>query len=131
MSSESIEGVLPTAGMSVISGVVMCPSGRTCTLAPNSGLRQTKTVSSSSGPMTYSSPGPSCIATKEAGGSCGPCDESAQPDKARLARALPASRREKWSLGIGHVLECAKLPAGKLRPRAEGWQLSLGYRQKG
>ena len=36
------------------------------------GLRQTWMVSSSSGPITYSSPGPSCIATKRAGGSCGP-----------------------------------------------------------
>ena len=32
MSSASIAGVLPTAGMSVISGVVMRPSGRTWTL---------------------------------------------------------------------------------------------------
>jgi hypothetical protein len=31
MSSASIEGVLPTAGMSVISGVVIRPSGRTWT----------------------------------------------------------------------------------------------------
>ena len=29
MSSDSIEGVLPTAGMSVIKGVVIRPSGRT------------------------------------------------------------------------------------------------------
>ena len=33
MSCASIVGVLPTAGMSVISGVVMRPSGLTCTRA--------------------------------------------------------------------------------------------------
>ena len=42
MSSASIAGVLPTAGMSLISGVVMRPSGRTCTSDDSSGLRQTK-----------------------------------------------------------------------------------------
>jgi hypothetical protein len=38
MSSASIEGVLPTAGMSVISGVVIRPSGRTCTLRAQFGI---------------------------------------------------------------------------------------------
>ena len=63
MSSASIAGVLPTAGMSLISGVVMRPSGRTCTFADSSGLRHTKMLSWSSGPMTYSSLGCSCVAT--------------------------------------------------------------------
>ena len=71
MSCWSIVGVLPTAGISVISGVVIRPSGRTWTLPPSSGFRHTKIWSSSSGPMIYSSPGPSWFATKLALGSCG------------------------------------------------------------
>ena len=45
MSSLSIAGVLPTAGMSLISGVVIRPSGRTWTFDDSSGLRQTKMLS--------------------------------------------------------------------------------------
>ena len=71
MSAASIAGVLPTAGMSLISGVVMRPSGRTWTFADNSGLRHTKILSVSSGPMTYSSLGACLLATKAAGGSSG------------------------------------------------------------
>src|SRR5690554_1145937 len=87
-SSASIAGVLPTAGISVISGVVIRPSGRTWTFAPNSGLRQTNIVSSSSGPITYSSLGPCCFETKEAGGSSGAEDVLAHPASARLARPI-------------------------------------------
>ncbi len=70
-SSASIAGVLPTAGMSLISGIVMRPSGRTCTSTERSVLRHTKILSWSIGPITYSSPGPSRVATNEAGASCG------------------------------------------------------------
>lgn len=51
MSSASWAGVLPTATMSVISGVVMRPSGRTPMRVDSSGLRQTKMLSSSDGPI--------------------------------------------------------------------------------
>jgi hypothetical protein len=92
----SIVGVLPTAGMSETSGVVMRPSGRTWTFAPSSSLRQTWIVSSSSGPITYSSPGPSCIATKLAGASCGP-PPPAQPESAAGDRGA-AIRRDGGSI---------------------------------
>jgi hypothetical protein len=87
MSSASWAGVLPTAGMSVISGVVMRPSGRTCTFAPSSGLRHTKTVSSSSAPMMYFSLTSSSVLTKEAAGSVLPVVEAVvQPARAARRR---------------------------------------------
>ena len=64
----SVRAVLPAAGMSVINGVVMRPSGRTCTFAPSSGLRQTKMVIWSSGPMIYSSLACCCAGIEGAGG---------------------------------------------------------------
>jgi hypothetical protein len=122
MSSASIDGVLPTAGMSVISGVVMRPSGRTCTFDPSSGLRHTKIVSSSSGPMTYSSPGPSCIDTNCAGGNCGPLAVE-QPVSTRLAIALPARRRAKRRFGM----DISLLRRRFQRPA----EFTLRYRAKG
>src|SRR5690606_24876965 len=47
-------------------------------------------VSLSRGPITYSSPGPSCMATKLAGASCGPL-EPPQPERTSSALATAAA----------------------------------------
>ena len=90
MSSASMRGVLPTAGMSLMSGVVIRPSGRTWTFDESSGLRHTKMFSWSSGPITYSSPGCSWFATKGAGGKA---DEPAETQPLRLSVTTPARGR--------------------------------------
>ena len=54
MSRASAVGVLPCAGRSSTSGVVILPSGRTGTAIDSSGLRQTMMLTVSSGPITYS-----------------------------------------------------------------------------
>ena len=106
MSSASWAGVLPAAGMSVISGVVMRPSGRTWTLAPSSALRQTKTVSSSSGADEYFSrrvvlPSPTKlgggqrVAGAAAGGAAGE-RERADAERREQAQDLADTRMDRF-----------------------------------
>jgi len=74
--------------MSSISGVVKRPSGRTVTDVESSGLRHTKMLRESSGPTTYSAPGPSSEAWNCAGGKVGSPLFEAQAESARaVARA--------------------------------------------
>jgi iron-sulfur cluster assembly accessory protein len=54
ISRDSAVGVLPSAGRSSTSGVVILPSGRTGTERDSSGLRQTIMLTVSSGPIRYS-----------------------------------------------------------------------------
>jgi hypothetical protein len=90
-------------------------------------LRQTNTVSSSSGPITYSSPGPSCIATNDAGGNCGCWPRQPQPGQRKLSMAVPADLRETTDMRAPYLrrdAETANLATSR------DWA-SLGYREKG
>src|SRR5947209_9806789 len=121
MSSASWAGVFPAATMSLINGVVIMPSGRTWILVLSSGLRQTKTFSWSSGPMTYFSAPTSSLLTKVAGGKVWPERALAQPETARapapMASAKPklVNRRMVVPLRIGRSLLATHLGRGSRR----------------
>ncbi len=73
----------------------------TWTLAPSSSLRQTWIVSSSSGPMTYSSPGPPASRRSSPGPARRSLPLVAQPASSRQAAPTAAARRAEMVVRMG------------------------------
>src|SRR3546814_19236653 len=74
-------------------------------------------VRASSGPITYSSPGPSCVETKDAGGRLGAPPPEAQPERARAGRDTPINARESDRKRIDSPLFAAAPTTAKGRRR--------------
>src|SRR4051794_1390799 len=86
ISRASTAGVVPVAGTSWTSGIARRPSGRTATVTDSSGLRQTKILSTSPGPIWY---GGACdIAVGGAGGRVETHAVRRQPSATAPTRAL-------------------------------------------
>src|SRR3546814_3568398 len=74
-------------------------------------------VRASSGPITYSSPGPSCVETKDAGGRLGAPPPEAQPERDRAGRDTPINARESDRKRIDSPLFAAAPTTAKGRRR--------------
>src|SRR4051794_12014234 len=107
-SRASSAGVFPVAMTSWTSGIERRPSGRTGTVTDSSGLRQTKTLSTSPGPIWYSAV--SCVDVTGAGGNVWPKTHpvKTQPSASAPTRAL---------LPVTPTLPAAPNHAGATAPR--------------